>query len=202
MCWSDTLHQILVSLNFPRTTSVTFHRFFSNLPLSLIHSPSSTFLWFIEPSNWRNKHYLLPLPVTCFSVPLLFPHLEHFPSRIFFVLYIYIGLILLNKQLVSDWVTSFAGTLAKHPFPQIYQNSFTWCDASGRREMKSQNMSGSLKSQYIILHIGNNYWMVKTLRCVAGFLFWVWMKLGKRSGSLMKKIGVLFPTRSQLPSSV
>ncbi len=28
---------------------------------------------------------------------------------------------------------------------------------------------------------------------------WVWMKEGKRMGSRMKKMGVLFPTRSQLP---
>jgi hypothetical protein len=28
---------------------------------------------------------------------------------------------------------------------------------------------------------------------------WVWMKEGKSIGSLMKKTGVLLPTRSQLP---
>jgi hypothetical protein len=38
-----------------------------------------------------------------------------------------------------------------------------------------------------------------SFKCVAGFLFCVWMNDGKRMGSLMKKIGVLFPTRSQFP---
>ena len=38
-----------------------------------------------------------------------------------------------------------------------------------------------------------------SFKCVAGFLFCVCMNDGKRMGSLMKKIGVLFPTRSQFP---
>jgi len=41
-----------------------------------------------------------------------------------------------------------------------------------------------------------------TLRCVAGFLFCEWMNTGNKIGSRIKKIGVLFPTRSQMPSSV
>jgi len=44
--------------------------------------------------------------------------------------------------------------------------------------------------------------MSGSFKCVTGFLFWVWMKLGKRIGSLMKKMGVLLPTISQLPSYV
>ena len=58
----------------------------------------------------------------------------------------------------------------------------TWWVVSGRSVMKSHIASGSFK-------------------CVTGFLFCVWMNDGKRMGSLIKKIGVLFPTRSQFPSS-
>jgi hypothetical protein len=41
-----------------------------------------------------------------------------------------------------------------------------------------------------------------TFRCVAGFLFCVWINTGNSNGSLIKKMGVLLPTRSQMPSSV
>jgi hypothetical protein len=54
---------------------------------------------------------------------------------------------------------------------------------SGLKDIMSQNMSQSL-------------------RCVTGFLFKMWIKLGNKIASLMKKIGVLFPTKSQIPSSV
>uniref|UniRef100_A0A914LQS1 Uncharacterized protein n=1 Tax=Meloidogyne incognita TaxID=6306 RepID=A0A914LQS1_MELIC len=55
--------------------------------------------------------------------------------------------------------------------------------ASGLNDTKSQTMFGSC-------------------RFVLGFLFWLWIKLGKRMGSRMKNIGALLPTKSQLPSSV
>ena len=58
-----------------------------------------------------------------------------------------------------------------------------WWVASGLWEKKSQTLSGSC-------------WFVK------GSYFWLWMKSGNFSGSRMKKIGVLLPARSQLPSSV
>ncbi len=61
--------------------------------------------------------------------------------------------------------------------PRSENSMVTWCTDSGVRDRKSQNMSGSL-------------------RLVAGFRFWVWMKSGNLSGSLMKNTGVLFPTRS------
>ena len=41
-----------------------------------------------------------------------------------------------------------------------------------------------------------------SFKCVAGFLFCVCMNDGKRMGSLMKKMGVLFPTRSQFPVEI
>uniref|UniRef100_A0A914NTM0 Transmembrane protein n=1 Tax=Meloidogyne incognita TaxID=6306 RepID=A0A914NTM0_MELIC len=55
--------------------------------------------------------------------------------------------------------------------------------ASGLNDTKSQTIFGSC-------------------RFVLGFLFWLWIKLGKRMGSRMKNIGALLPTKSQLPSSV
>jgi hypothetical protein len=44
--------------------------------------------------------------------------------------------------------------------------------------------------------------IVGDLRLVWGSRFWVWMKSPNFSGSRMKKTGVLFPTKSQFPSSV
>lgn len=41
-----------------------------------------------------------------------------------------------------------------------------------------------------------------SLRLVWGFLFWVWTKWGNFAGSLRKKTGVLFNTRSQIPNFV
>jgi len=57
-----------------------------------------------------------------------------------------------------------------------------WCVASGECEKKSQMLSGS--------------W-----RFVNGSYFCEWMKSGNLMPSRMKKMGVLLPTRSQLPSS-
>jgi hypothetical protein len=68
----------------------------------------------------------------------------------------------------------------KYTYIHIYIYELTWWVVSGLRVIKSHIASGSFK------------W-------VAGFLFCVWIKEGKRIGSLMKKIGVLLPTRSQLP---
>lgn len=63
--------------------------------------------------------------------------------------------------------------------------------------MKSQNMSGSfkcyivwynLKKIFFIQNMHLTLW--NTVLTVLGFRFCVWMKLGKRIGSLMKNIGV------------
>ncbi|MNU10664.1 hypothetical protein D3C72_2579530 [compost metagenome] len=59
----------------------------------------------------------------------------------------------------------------------------TWCRLSGALLQKSNIMVGDF-------------------RLVCGSRFWVWMKSGNLMPSLMKNIGVLLPTRSQLPSSV
>ena len=55
-----------------------------------------------------------------------------------------------------------------YPFgvPRSEKRKDTWWVVIGIKEMKSQKASGSL-------------------RWVWGFLFWVWMKLGKRMGSLV-----------------
>ena len=80
----------------------------------------------------------------------------------------------------------------------------------GIREMKSQNMSGSLRwvtckeiaSMIMVVSMrllrqshGKSHayrrplfvLVLTIIWVVTGFLFWVWMKLGKRMGSLMKK---------------
>lgn len=67
--------------------------------------------------------------------------------------------------------------------PRSPNSQVNWCVASGLHEKKSQTLSGSC-------------WLVN------GSYFWLWMKSGNLSGSRMKKIGVLLPVRSQLPSSV
>ena len=59
----------------------------------------------------------------------------------------------------------------------------TWCRASGSEVQKSQLLRG--------------------LRMfVRGSRFTAWFKSGNFSGSRRKNTGVLFPTKSQLPSSV
>jgi len=67
--------------------------------------------------------------------------------------------------------------------PRSEKRMVTWCSDSGDKDQKS--------------HIA-----VAERRLVLGCRFWVWMKSGNLYGSRMKKTGVLFPTRSQLPSSV
>jgi len=107
-----------VSKVLPEPSTFTYSFTFLHIPLVRL-----------EPSNWRNntccltQPYLLPFRLSHVSMSYFLFHLEYSPSRIFHVLYIYIGLILLNKQLVSDWVTSFAGSLANFPYPQIYQKT-------------------------------------------------------------------------------
>ncbi|MPN04264.1 hypothetical protein SDC9_151500 [bioreactor metagenome] len=59
----------------------------------------------------------------------------------------------------------------------------TWCSDSGFKLQKS--------------HIA-----VALFKLVFGRRFWVWIKSGNFLASLMKKTGVLFPTKSQFPSSV
>ena len=67
--------------------------------------------------------------------------------------------------------------------PRSPNSQVNWWVASGEWEKKSHTLSAS--------------W-----RLVWGSYFWEWMKSGNFSGSRMKKIGVLLPVRSQLPSSV
>ena len=67
--------------------------------------------------------------------------------------------------------------------PRSPNSQVNWCVASGLHEKKSQTFSGSCSF-------------------VWGSCFWLWMKSGNLSGSRRKKTGVLFPARSQLPSSV
>jgi hypothetical protein len=67
--------------------------------------------------------------------------------------------------------------------PRSPKSQVNWCVASGEWEKKSQMLSGSCRFVY-------------------GSYFCEWMKSGNLMPSWMKKIGVLFPTRSQLPSSV
>ncbi len=61
--------------------------------------------------------------------------------------------------------------------PRSPKSQVNWWVASGLREKKSQTLSGSWTFVY-------------------GSRFWEWMKSGNLSGSRMKKIGVLLPTRS------
>ena len=67
--------------------------------------------------------------------------------------------------------------------PRSPKSQVNWWVASGEWEKKSQTLSGSC-------------------RLVNGSYFCEWMKSGNLMPSRMKKTGVLFPTRSQLPSSV
>ena len=83
--------------------------------------------------------------------------------------------------------------------PLSEKRNDTWWVVIGIKEIKSQNMSW----KHITVALINSSTEIETLpgslRWVSGFLFWVWIKLGNKIGSLMKKIGVLLPTRSQFP---
>jgi hypothetical protein len=67
--------------------------------------------------------------------------------------------------------------------PRSLYRIITWWIASGERLQKSQRRQCGF-------------------RCVRGSRFWVRMKSENLIASRTKKIGVLLPTRSQLPSSV
>jgi len=100
----------------------------STFPFSFIHLPPHSF-GYPEPYNRRNTTCCL-FHLSHVSMFHFLFHLEYSPSRIFFHC-INIGLILLNKQLVSDLLPLRAPLPTSHSPPQIYQTSNCGSESRG-----------------------------------------------------------------------